>query len=178
MISGRIFWRIPVEIGRFDAAARKPPVFRANPHPPPRAQSQIMCVGTFDLAFVSMTVRSVSNNLRRDTPIVSANLRRSAPLIARRTGYDCAPLQVSGSAQWRPVRGSNPCYQRERFANIVRSRPDSSKLIAKSWCFRPYQSGCVRSRLCRMNAARQIGRVACLARPETNGWIPEQHGCG
>jgi len=46
---------------------RKPPVFRTNPPPPPRAQSQIMCVGTFDLVSVSMTVRSVSNNLRPDT---------------------------------------------------------------------------------------------------------------
>ena len=54
-----------------------------------------MCVGTFDLASVSMTVRSVSNNLRPDTQIVSANLRRKAPFIARQTGYDCAPLQLS-----------------------------------------------------------------------------------
>ena len=53
-----------------------------------------MCVGTFDLASVSPSLRSVSNNLRRDTPIVSANLRRNTPLIARRAGYDCAPLHV------------------------------------------------------------------------------------
>ena len=43
-----------------------------------------------------MTLRSVANNLRPDTPIVSANLRRKPPLIVRRAGYDCAPLQVSG----------------------------------------------------------------------------------
>ena len=54
-----------------------------------------MCVGTFDLASVSPSLRSVANNLRRDTPIVSANLRRKPPLIARRTVYDCAPLHVA-----------------------------------------------------------------------------------
>jgi hypothetical protein len=70
--------------------------FPHEPAPAPRAQSQIMCVGTFDLASVSPSLRSVANNLRRDTPIVSANLRRKAPLIARRTGYDCAPLHILG----------------------------------------------------------------------------------
>ena len=35
-------------------------------------QSQLMCVGTFDLAFVSPIVRSFSNSVRRTRPIVSA----------------------------------------------------------------------------------------------------------
>ena len=100
MISGRVFCRIFGLQGPSITTARKPPVFRTNPHPPPRAQSQIMCVGTFDLASVSPSLRSVSNNLRRDTPIVSPNLRRNTPLIARRTGYDCAPLHL---AAWQDV---------------------------------------------------------------------------
>ena len=73
--------------------------FPHEPAPAPRAQSQIMCVGTFDLASVSPSLRSVSNNLRRDTPIVSPNLRRKPPLIARRTVYDCAPLHLADSGE-------------------------------------------------------------------------------
>ena len=43
-----------------------------------------------------MTVRSVSDSVRLWSLIFSANLRRKLPLIARRTGYDCAPLQLEG----------------------------------------------------------------------------------
>ncbi len=35
------------------------------------------------------------NSVRQTPPIVSANLRRKPPSIARRTGYDCAPLQLA-----------------------------------------------------------------------------------
>ena len=65
----------------------------------PRPQSHAFCVGTFDLASVSKSVRSVSKNVRQTPPPVSANLRRELPLIARRASYDCAPLQL------RPDRG-------------------------------------------------------------------------
>jgi len=42
-----------------------------------------------------MTVRSVSDSVRLWSLIFSANLRRKLPLIARRTGYDCAPLHLA-----------------------------------------------------------------------------------
>ncbi len=61
---------------------------------PSRSSSHVFCVGTIDCAFVSKSVRSFSNNVRRRHPIVSANLRRKVPLIARRAGYHCAPLEL------------------------------------------------------------------------------------
>jgi len=69
---------------------------RAAPRSPcPGAASHLACVEIFDLASVSRSVRSVSNNVRQSIPSVSANLRRKLPLIARRAVYDCAPLQIA-----------------------------------------------------------------------------------
>ena len=59
-----------------------------------RLPSHTFCVGTRDLASISPTVRSVSNNVRRTPPSVSANLRRKPPLIARPPHFDCAPLHL------------------------------------------------------------------------------------
>ncbi len=58
----------------------------------PRPQSHAFCVGTFDLASVSKIVRSVSNNVRRAHPPVSANVGWKLPLIPRRADSDCALL--------------------------------------------------------------------------------------
>ena len=61
------------------------------------AASHLAGVEIFDLASVSHSMRSVSNDVRESIPSVSANLRRKLPLIARRAVYDCAPLHVSSS---------------------------------------------------------------------------------
>ncbi len=104
-------------------AGRKPPVFRtsrtaaAPPHS--RSPSHAFCVRTIDLASVSTIVRSVSNNVRRTHPIVSTNLRQKLPLIARRTGYDCAPLHVGD-----PV---------PPFLDPAPSRPGHARIGAGSW---------------------------------------------
>jgi toxin HigB-1 len=79
------------ETARFSRASS---TSRADPR---RFPSHTFCVGTFDLASVSPSVRSVSNSVRRTHPPVSANLRRKPPLIARRVAYDCAPLHVFGN---------------------------------------------------------------------------------
>ncbi len=76
--------------------ARFPRGWVAAGSPPLRSSSHAFCVGTIDLASVSPIERSVSNNLRRRHPIVSANLRRKWPLIARRAVHHCAPLHIQG----------------------------------------------------------------------------------
>jgi hypothetical protein len=82
--------------------ARFPRASSSNPADPPRLPSHTFCVGTLDLASVSMTVRSISNSVRRTHSPVSTNVRQKTPLIARRPHFDCAPLQVAGSrAGWR-----------------------------------------------------------------------------
>jgi hypothetical protein len=70
----------------FSARRCGSPLSRSSSHP--------FCAGTIDLAPVSKTVRSVSNNVRRRHPIVSPNLRRKVPLIARRDVHHCAPLHI------------------------------------------------------------------------------------
>jgi hypothetical protein len=74
--------------------ARFPRASSSNPAAPRRLPSHTFCVGTLDLASVSMTVRSISNSVRRNHSPVSTNVRQKTPLIARRPHFDCAPLQV------------------------------------------------------------------------------------
>jgi hypothetical protein len=79
-------------IGWPGGIARKSPVFRARvvqqPSRPRRLPSHTFCVGTLDLASVSMTVRSISNSVRRTHSPVSTNVRQKTPLIARRYIYE------------------------------------------------------------------------------------------
>jgi hypothetical protein len=75
--------------------ARFPRASSSNPADPPRLPSHTFCVGTLDLASVSMTVRSISNSVRRTHSPVSTNVRQKTPLIARQAVYDCAPLHVA-----------------------------------------------------------------------------------
>jgi hypothetical protein len=80
--------------------ARFPRASASNPAaPPPRLPSHTFCVGTLDLASVSMTVRSISNSVRRTHSPVSTNVRQKTPLIARRPHFDCAPLQITAVGQ-------------------------------------------------------------------------------
>jgi len=51
-------------------------------------QSQLICVGTLDLASVSPNVRSVSDSVRSRRLMFSSIVRRKLP------HFDCAPLQV------------------------------------------------------------------------------------
>jgi len=72
------------------------------------AASHLAGVEIFDLASVSHSMRSVSNDVRQSIPSVSANLRRKLPLIARRAVYDCAPLHVRASVRARSILSSRP----------------------------------------------------------------------
>jgi hypothetical protein len=53
-------------------------------------QSQLICVGTLDLASVSAIVRRVSDSVRQRRPIFSPIVRRKVPWIARSPHFDCA----------------------------------------------------------------------------------------
>jgi hypothetical protein len=69
------------------------------------------CAATLDLASVSTTVRSVSNNVRRTPSPVSANVRRKVPFIARRAVHHCAPLHLG-----RPATGNGRRSRTEHVA--------------------------------------------------------------
>ena len=114
----------PAERGRQETARfpRASSTCRADPRCLP---SHTFCVGTLDLASVSTSVRSVSNSVRRTHPPVSANLRRKPPLIARRAGYDCAPLQL------RAMRSSIGIARRMRSMAFLVGR--SRTPTALSW---------------------------------------------
>jgi hypothetical protein len=58
-------------------------------------QSQRSCVEIYDLASVSMIVRSVSDSVRQTASQVSTNVRRKRGLISRPAVHDCAPVQVA-----------------------------------------------------------------------------------
>ena len=66
----------------------------------PGGQSQRSCVEIYDLAPVSMIVRSVSNSARLTVPPVSTNVRQKTPLIARRAVHDCAPLHILSQVRY------------------------------------------------------------------------------
>jgi hypothetical protein len=68
----------------------------SNPADLRRLPSGTFCVGTLDLASVSMIVRSISNSARRTHSPVSTNMRQKRPLIARQAVYDCASLHIRG----------------------------------------------------------------------------------
>ena len=89
-----VFQRQSPALRGHQETARFPGGPPSAPAAAPRSLSRAFCVGTIGLASVSPIVRSVSSSVRRRHPIVSANLRRKVPLIARRAGYDCAPLHL------------------------------------------------------------------------------------
>ena len=60
-----------------------------------------MCVEIYDLASVSLIMRSISNSVRWRHPPVSANVRRKPLLIARRPHFDCASLHLVGEKMFR-----------------------------------------------------------------------------
>jgi hypothetical protein len=142
----------------FGHRARKPSIFLVNWHRrdhPPGASSHAFCVGTFDLASVSTSVRPVSDNVRRTTPIVSANLRRKPPLIARRAVYVCAPLQIPADA---PRRGAPVSVDdRVQTKAVAAAGP---RRAATPWCspgYRPHRST-------RVRRARPARRCRCHSR--------------
>jgi len=115
------------------ATTRKPLVFlahrsvgrqRRQPNPSHRP-----CACPYDLASVLMTVRPISNSLRRAPPPVSINVRRKPPLIARRGVHHCAPLQVAPA---RPAVPGAPGARRPASRPMRQRRP--------AWAFRPWSS--------------------------------------
>ncbi len=123
LISRQVFWwSLGVQRGLWghnQGTARFPGGPPSAPAAAPRSLSHAFCVGTIDLAFVSPIVRSVSSSVRRRHPIVSANLRRKVPLIARRAGYDCAPLH--SAARSRPQASQSVLSLRQ--ARLTTSLP-------------------------------------------------------
>jgi hypothetical protein len=103
--------------------ARFPGEPTATPTAAPRPSSHAFCVGTLDLASVSNNVRSVSDSVRRTGASVSANLRRKPPLIARRAGYDCAPLHVAGRAGCSDLLHDGQDVDRERVCGPLDGLP-------------------------------------------------------
>jgi hypothetical protein len=93
----------------------------------------------YDLASVSMTVRSVSNNVRRRPATVSSNVRQKQALIARRAVHHCAslhlPVRLVGDLPFHCAyptpRRSRPFGRRLSVHFVGESRPFGRVLRSK-----------------------------------------------
>jgi hypothetical protein len=122
-----------------------------------------MCVEFYDLASVSMIVRSFSNSVRSWSPMFSTIVRRKSALIARRAVHHCAPLQIQGVGKHRriettPHTSGGTCHSRVMFllCLLMRTRRGVSLVQAGTG---DRMSSASASRLSRNTRDQQVGCV-------------------